>query len=87
MAAVAPVLSVTVTTTVNGPAVLLAGVPEMVPVEAPMVSPLGNPAADQVYTPLPPWAVTVVAVYADPAAAAGSVAGPVIDKLAFTVRL
>jgi len=46
--AVAEVLSVTVTTTVYGPAEAAAGVPEMVPVEDPIVSPVGKPVAEKV---------------------------------------
>ena len=53
-------LSVAVTCTVTRLAVLTVGVPPITPVAAPMVMPVGNPVADQVYVPLPPVAVAVV---------------------------
>jgi hypothetical protein len=45
---VTELLSVTVTTTLYGLPLLLVGVPEIVPVAAPMLSPAGKPVADQV---------------------------------------
>ena len=67
-------VSFTVTVTLNAP--VLDGVPPMTPVVGPMLIPPGRPVADQVYDPLPPLAVTVVAGYAKVTVPAGSVAGP-----------
>ena len=47
MEAVWPVLSVTVTVTAKGPPATV-GVPPMMPVAAPMLSPAGKPVAAQV---------------------------------------
>jgi hypothetical protein len=52
-------VSVAVMVTVSVAAVV--GVPLTTPVEAPIVTP-GNPDIDQVYVPLPPVAVAVIAV-------------------------
>jgi len=72
--AVAALLSVTVTCTLNGLPMLVNGVPVMAPVPEPMVNPLGSPVADQVYGGTPPVAVKF-AVYAAAAVATPSVAG------------
>jgi hypothetical protein len=45
---VAKALSVTVTTTLNGLPLFVAGAPETIPVPAAMLSPAGNPVADHV---------------------------------------
>ena len=58
--AVWPLLSVSVTFTLNWPAT--AGVPEITPVPAASVKPVGRPAAVQLYGVMPPVAVSVVEV-------------------------
>jgi hypothetical protein len=54
--------SVAVTVTLYGLPTLVVGVPLMVPELAPMVKPGGSPLAENVSVPVPPVAVTVVAV-------------------------
>lgn len=63
--------SVTVTFTVLVPAAV--GIPVICPVLALMLSPAGNPVADQLYGVMPPSAATV-ALYAAPTVPLGSVA-------------
>jgi hypothetical protein len=54
----------------------------MVPVAGPIDRPPGNPVADQVYDPVPPVALIVVAVYTAPAVPAGRESGPVMLRAA-----
>src|SRR5438270_9548503 len=70
--------SVTLTVTVNGLPLAVVGVPEMMPVVGAMLKPAGNPVADQVYAPMPPVAVMVVAGYGWFKVPAGNEAGPVM---------
>ena len=58
LCAMGDVESVTVMFTV--PEVAAAGVPEMAPVDAFIVRPVGRPVADHVYDGVPPAATTVV---------------------------
>lgn len=79
-------LSYTITFTVYGPAELVAGVPESVP-PGDILKPPGRPVAVKLSVPLPPVAITVVAVYRLPAVPLGMVAGAAIVSGETTVRL
>ena len=71
-------LSVTLTVMLKGLPDAVVGVPEIPPVLAFRINPVGRPAADHVYGPTPPAAVMVVAGYTRPITPTGSDAGAVI---------
>src|SRR5580692_2718425 len=85
--AAAVLLSVAVSWTLTGLAVLAEGVPPITPVVLPMLKPAGRPAAAHVYEPLPPVAVAVVLGKAEPTVPSGREDGAVIDRAGLTARL
>jgi hypothetical protein len=83
--AVAPVLSVAVTVTVDVPTAV--GVPEITPVFGLIDKPAGTPLADHVIVPVPPVADMVGLGYTRPRVDAGNVDGPLIVSAGLIVNV